>query len=48
MIGHGDHGLREAIFVARTYAHDVTLLSLGSAVDLSDAGRRRAGRWAFA
>ena len=42
VIGHGDHGLREAIFVARTYSHDVTLMSLGSAVELSEEGRRRA------
>jgi thioredoxin reductase (NADPH) len=42
VIGHGDHGLREAIFVARTYSHDVTLLSLGSAVQLSQDGRTRA------
>ncbi len=42
VIGHGDHGLREAIFVARTYSHDVTLLSSGSAVQLSPEGQRRA------
>ncbi len=42
VIGHGDHGLREAIFVARTYSHDVTLLSAGSAVKLSPEGQRLA------
>ena len=42
VIGHGDHGLREAIFVKRTYSHDVTLMSLGARVALSAEGQRRA------
>ncbi|MBZ6076270.1 NAD(P)/FAD-dependent oxidoreductase [Microvirga puerhi] len=29
VIGYGDHGLGEAIFIARTYSPDVTLLTLG-------------------
>ncbi|MGO4573031.1 NAD(P)/FAD-dependent oxidoreductase [Microvirga sp. 2TAF3] len=29
VIGYGDHGLGEAIFIARTYSRDVTLLTLG-------------------
>jgi thioredoxin reductase (NADPH) len=29
VIGYGDHGLGEAIFIARTYCRDVTLLTLG-------------------
>lgn len=35
VIGHGDRGLGEAVFIARTYAHDVTLLTLGGGLDLS-------------
>jgi thioredoxin reductase (NADPH) len=37
VIGHGDRGLGEAIFVARTYSHDVTLLTLGQAMQPSAA-----------
>jgi thioredoxin reductase (NADPH) len=37
VIGHGDRGLGEAVFVARTYSRDVTLLTLGQGMDL-DAG----------
>ena len=37
VLGHGDKGLSEAVFVARTYSHDVTLLTLGQGMDL-DAG----------
>jgi thioredoxin reductase (NADPH) len=40
VIGHGDHGLGEAAFLARTYAHDVTLLTLGRALALSDEAQR--------
>lgn len=39
VIGHGDKGLGEAVFVARTYSRDVTLLTLGQGMDL-DAGER--------
>lgn len=40
VIGHGDRGLGEAVFVARTYSRDVTLLTLGQGMDL-DAGERK-------
>lgn len=39
VIVHGDMGLGEAVFVARTYPRDVTLLKLGQGMDL-DAGER--------
>ena len=39
VIGHGDRGLGEAVFVARTYSRAVTLLTLGQGMDL-DAGER--------
>ena len=39
VVGHGDRGLGEAVFVARTYSGDVTLLTLGQGMDL-DAGER--------
>jgi thioredoxin reductase (NADPH) len=39
VIGYGDHGLAEAIFIARTYSCEVTLLTLGQALDL-DPGQR--------
>lgn len=35
VIGYGDHGMGEAIFIARTYSKDVTLLTLGQHLDLS-------------
>ncbi|WP_206455576.1 NAD(P)/FAD-dependent oxidoreductase [Aurantimonas marina] len=35
VIGHGDRGLGEAAFVARTYSRDVTLLTLGAPMDLN-------------
>ena len=34
VIGRGDRGLGEAAFLARTYTHDVTLLTLGQALHL--------------
>lgn len=34
VIGYGDHGMGEAIFIARTYSHDVTLLTLGQHMEL--------------
>jgi thioredoxin reductase (NADPH) len=41
VIGYGDHGLGEAVFVARTYSRDVTLLTLGRGMDLDAEERRR-------
>jgi len=41
VIGRGDGGLREALFL-RTYADDITLLSLGQPLDLSHDERHRA------
>jgi thioredoxin reductase (NADPH) len=34
VIGHGDRGLGEAVFVARTYSRDVTLMTLGRDMDI--------------
>jgi thioredoxin reductase (NADPH) len=39
VIGRGAHGIGEAIFIARTYSHDVTLLTLGEPMNL-DAHQR--------
>ena len=41
VIGYGDRGLGEAIFVARTYSRDVTLLTLGQGMDLDAEQKRR-------
>jgi thioredoxin reductase (NADPH) len=41
VIGYGDRGLGEAIFVARTYSKDVTLLTLGQGMDLDADQQRR-------
>lgn len=41
VLGHGDRGLGEAIFVARTYSRDVTLLTLGQGMDFDDDEKRR-------
>jgi len=41
VIGHGDRGLGEAVFVARTYSRDVTMLTLGQGMDLDARGRER-------
>jgi thioredoxin reductase (NADPH) len=41
VIGYGDRGLGEAVFVARTYSRDVTLLTLGQGMDLDADERRR-------
>lgn len=35
VIGHGARGLAEAVFIARTYSDDVSLLSLGEPLQLS-------------
>jgi thioredoxin reductase (NADPH) len=40
VIGYGDHGMGEAIFIARTYTCDVTLLTLGQPMNLDDDQRR--------
>ncbi|WP_375459987.1 NAD(P)/FAD-dependent oxidoreductase [uncultured Enterovirga sp.] len=41
VIGHGHHGMGEAIFVARTYARDVTLMTLGEPMELDPDQQRR-------
>ena len=41
VIGYGDRGLGEAVFVARTYSQDVTLLTLGQGMDLDKRERER-------
>src|SRR3954467_2814087 len=41
VIGYGDRGLGEAVFVARTYSRDVTLLTLGQDMDLDEGERER-------
>ncbi|WP_435170097.1 NAD(P)/FAD-dependent oxidoreductase [Falsirhodobacter sp. 1013] len=41
VIGHGDRGLGEAVFLARTYSRDVTLLTLGQGMNLDKAGREK-------
>ena len=45
VIGWGDRGLGEAIFVARTYSRDVTLLTLGQPMDLDGEEWQRAQRY---
>ncbi|TCZ55600.1 NAD(P)/FAD-dependent oxidoreductase [Roseicella aquatilis] len=39
VIGHGPRGLGEAIFIARTYSDDVTLLTHGCPMELSERDR---------
>ncbi|GJD98015.1 NADH dehydrogenase [Methylobacterium iners] len=41
VIGYGDKGLGEAVFVARTYSRDVTLLTLGQGMHLDESERER-------
>jgi thioredoxin reductase (NADPH) len=41
VLGHGDRGLGEAVFVVRTYSRDVTLLTLGQGMDLDADERER-------
>ncbi len=41
VIGRGDRGLGEAVFIARTYSSDVTLLTLGEPMHLSSGQRER-------
>jgi thioredoxin reductase (NADPH) len=42
VIGFGDRGLGEAMFLARTYSHDVTLLTMGGGRGISEAARQQA------
>lgn len=44
VIGHGDRALAEAVFIARTYSDDVTLLTLGQRMALDEAQRDQARR----
>jgi thioredoxin reductase (NADPH) len=44
VIGYGDQGIGEALFVARTYARDVTLLTLGHRMELDEAEREKLRR----
>ena len=39
VIGHGERGLGEALFIARTYSDDVTLLTLGCPMELDETQR---------
>src|SRR4029079_18273648 len=39
VIGHGERGLGEALFIARTYSDDVTLLTLGCPMELDEKQR---------
>ncbi|WP_376095835.1 NAD(P)/FAD-dependent oxidoreductase [Roseomonas sp. CCTCC AB2023176] len=41
VVGHGTRGLGEAVFIARTYSGDVTLMTLGKSLDLTEEDRRR-------
>jgi thioredoxin reductase (NADPH) len=41
VIGHGAQGLGEAVFVARSYSRDVTLLTLGQGIALDEDQQRR-------
>jgi len=44
VIGHGAHGLGEAVFIARTYSDDVTLLTLGRRMALDEEQRALTSR----
>jgi thioredoxin reductase (NADPH) len=41
VVGHGKRGLGEAIFIARTFSEDVTLMTLGKPLELDEDERRR-------
>ena len=41
VLGYGARDLGEAVFVARTYSQDVTLLTLGQKMDLEASDRER-------
>ena len=45
VIGHGARGLDEAIFIARTYGSDVTVLTLGHELQVSEDQAQRAHRF---
>ncbi len=45
VIGHGAHGAAEAVFVARSYSDDVTLLTLGQPMELDEDTRARLERY---
>lgn len=42
VLGQGAHGLGEAMFIARTYSDDVTLLTMGQPLELEEAARAEA------
>jgi thioredoxin reductase (NADPH) len=44
VIGHGGQGLGEAVFIARTYSEDVSLLTLGARIALTGEQRTQAAR----
>jgi thioredoxin reductase (NADPH) len=44
VIGHGARGLGEAVFIAHTYSDDVSLLTLGRRMELSEEQREAAER----
>jgi thioredoxin reductase (NADPH) len=44
VIGHGARGAGEALFIARSFSDDVTLLTLGRPMDLDDATREKLAR----
>ena len=44
VIGHGAKGAGEALFIARTYSDDVTLLTLGRPMDMDEETRGRLAR----
>lgn len=44
VIGQGEKGIAEALFIARTYSDDVTLLTLGEKLRLDDDARDRIAR----
>ncbi|HZH53163.1 MAG TPA: NAD(P)/FAD-dependent oxidoreductase [Microvirga sp.] len=41
VIAYGDHGIGEAVFIARTYCRDVTLLTLGQHLELDTEQQAR-------
>ncbi|WP_201830578.1 NAD(P)/FAD-dependent oxidoreductase [Microvirga zambiensis] len=41
VIGYGAHGIGEAVFIARTYSRDVTLLTLGQPLELNPEQQAR-------
>ena len=45
VIGYGEQGLGEAIFIARTYCRDVTLLTLGQSIQLEPERQEEAQRY---